>query len=240
MADMEKTPLTEGELECLARAEQSIEKGLKHFLSVGDALTDIRERRLYRDKFETFEYYVQVRWNMTHRRANQIIAGAETARLIAAESGNHGSQTTDEPPAERVLRPLTSLPKGERASAFREAQAEAAKTGSSVNVDLVQKVVAKRKASGGGKPAMPYDAFNDGIDEVISMLRKAGRRLNEVLEADANTKQLKGRWAGFYSHTGTIGTVNALIMALERGKPAGLTEQSPGFKPAFQIRSDAA
>lgn len=56
----------------LQKYETVIEKGQKHFIEVGQALFAIKQRRLYRDEFGTFEEYCQERWGWGASRARQI------------------------------------------------------------------------------------------------------------------------------------------------------------------------
>ena len=54
--------LVESERSELLQHEQVIEKGLKTFVDVGNALLAIRDKRLYRQGFGTFEDYCKDRW----------------------------------------------------------------------------------------------------------------------------------------------------------------------------------
>lgn len=66
----------------LAEAEATIEAGLATFIDVGEALTLIREGRLYRAEHETFESYCQARWGFTARRAHQMMTAAEIGTVV--------------------------------------------------------------------------------------------------------------------------------------------------------------
>jgi hypothetical protein len=70
-------------------------------MEVGIALLEVRDNRLYREKFSTFEEYCRERWKMTRQRANQLIAASEVA----------GTLTTCvvKPQTEAQVRPLTTL-----------------------------------------------------------------------------------------------------------------------------------
>lgn len=72
------TPLlTTREQRDLERAERTIARGLRSFLAVGTALMEIRDKRLYRDHFKTFEEYCLRRWDFSRIRAYQICAASE-------------------------------------------------------------------------------------------------------------------------------------------------------------------
>ena len=84
---------------------------------MGNALLTIRDKRLYRDEFGTFETYCRERWGFTRMRASQMIAAAEVVANV-----NHGLQLL--PTNERQIRPLTSLEPEQQ----REAWARAVET----------------------------------------------------------------------------------------------------------------
>ena len=56
--------------------ETIIETGLKTFVDVGNALAEIRDRKLYRDGYKTFEDYCRDRWEFSKQRAYQLMNAA--------------------------------------------------------------------------------------------------------------------------------------------------------------------
>ncbi|MET7900349.1 ParB/Srx family N-terminal domain-containing protein [Streptomyces sp. NPDC005355] len=95
----------------LAEHEAVIERGLNTFVEVGNALAAIREQRLYRAQFGTFEDYCRARWSFGRRRANELIASAQVVGAIAP---------TDLPPLENEgqARELARVPEPERAAVW--------------------------------------------------------------------------------------------------------------------------
>ena len=82
--------------------EKTIEQGLKTFVDVGNALLAIRDKRLYRQQWGTFEDYCQERWGMERRHAYRLMDAAQ-----AVENVSLGTQIL--PTSERQARPLTRL-----------------------------------------------------------------------------------------------------------------------------------
>ena len=119
----------------LVRLEKTIAQGLQTFVEVGEALADIRDRRLYRIEHATFADYCKVKWQMSDRRARQLMGASE----VVADISKSG---TTVPKTERQARPLTQLPPGKRAEAWR-AVAEASPIGAPTAKTVVA-VVAKR------------------------------------------------------------------------------------------------
>lgn len=105
--------LTASESTALAEHEAVIERGIKTFYEVGMALADIRDRKLYRAEYGTFEEYAEKRWQMTRSRAYQMIDAANVVSTIV--------DTELPPPAnEGQARELGRVPETERASVWAE------------------------------------------------------------------------------------------------------------------------
>jgi hypothetical protein len=74
--ELTRETLTDAESSKLAEAEATISAGLQTFYEVGNALLLIRDARLYRQDFPTFEAYCRDRWQMGASRARQLIGAA--------------------------------------------------------------------------------------------------------------------------------------------------------------------
>lgn len=101
----------------LQRHEAVIERGLNIFVEVGNALTDIRDRRLYREQYGTFEDYCQGRWGIVASRARQLIGAAKTVTNVTQSVNG----TISPPSNEAQARPLTKLPADEQPAVWQEA-----------------------------------------------------------------------------------------------------------------------
>ena len=69
----------------LAELEKVINRGKKSFIEVGMALAEIRDLRLYRLTFKTFEGYCREKWGWGRQRAYELIAASEAARILPEE-----------------------------------------------------------------------------------------------------------------------------------------------------------
>ena len=96
----------------LYQLEETIRQGLNTFVDVGNALLEIRDKRLYRQEYSTFEEYCREQWNMERRRAYQLMDAAQVV-----ENVYHGTQIL--PTSERQARPLTSLEPAEQVEAWK-------------------------------------------------------------------------------------------------------------------------
>lgn len=80
-------PLTLTEREELARYEGTIYEGLSTFFEVGKALIEIRNRKLYRVDYRTFEQYCRERWNISRAHAYRMIDAAEVVDNLSPNRG---------------------------------------------------------------------------------------------------------------------------------------------------------
>jgi hypothetical protein len=70
--------------------ERCEHKGRVTFVDVGLALTEIRDKKLYRRDYGTFEAYCQKRWKFSRVRAYQLI---RAAKLVSDLAALHENQT---------------------------------------------------------------------------------------------------------------------------------------------------
>lgn len=151
--------LTTNEQKTLDQCEAIIARGLRTFIEVGTALMAIRNSRLYRERYSTFEIYLQARWpELSSRRAYQLMEAATVVQNV-----NHGSQT---PTNERQVRPLAKLAPDEQRIAWERAL-ESAPNGK-VTAAHVQRVVDQLKPR-----TVPADALFPGPAASPDALRVA-------------------------------------------------------------------
>jgi hypothetical protein len=105
--------LTAQEGEALAELEQVIERGLTTFVDVGNALLTIRDERLYRADYATFEDYCRERWGLSRPRAYQLIDAANTVSTIV-DTG------LPAPANEGQARELARVPEEQRAEIWQQ------------------------------------------------------------------------------------------------------------------------
>lgn len=95
------------ELECI------IQKGKDTFVEVGTALSEIRDSRIYRVTFKTFEDYCKDRWGFDRTYAHRLIESAAVCNVLPI--GN-------KPKSEAQARPLAKLPAEQQPAAWERAQ----------------------------------------------------------------------------------------------------------------------
>lgn len=143
--------LADGEREVLTRCEAVIEQGLKSFIEVGTALLAIRDNRLYRAEYGTFEDYCRDRWGMVRRQADRLIAAAG----VVSHLGPIGPKV---PESESQARPLARLEPEEQRVVWQQVVETA--PGGKVTGAHVQRLVNTHKNENG-----PHVAQNSGNNE---------------------------------------------------------------------------
>jgi hypothetical protein len=117
----------------LERCEVVIKQGLKTFIEVGQALMTIKEKRLYRISFKTFEDYCQEKWAITKTQANRLIQASETI-ISLTPIGVILPQT------ESQTRPLTSLEPEIQKEVWKEVVKQSEETRQPITAAKVQSV----------------------------------------------------------------------------------------------------
>ncbi len=139
-----------GEVEDRQRLEATIAHGFQSFIEVGNALQEMRDRKLYRNTHGTFEEYLQGQWGLNRRRGYELMAAADVVNVINLSQ-------IDPPQTESHTKPLTRLASDQRAAAWQEA-VETAPNGK-VTAAHVAEVVDRRS-----NPA-PHVTHNSGENE---------------------------------------------------------------------------
>lgn len=103
-------PLSLAEKDLLAECEIVIERGMGVFIETGEALMTVRDNRLYRTDFGTFEDYCRTRWSLSVPYANQLISAARVVEtIITAVASEIDSEDVDIPATESQARELAPL-----------------------------------------------------------------------------------------------------------------------------------
>jgi len=130
---MELIVLTNDEQVELDILENTIERNLASFLEIGRALITIRDKRLYRDGYDTFETYCKERWKFKKSYAYYLIDASKVVQNV-----HHGGQI---PATERQARPLAKLPPEQQQEAWNKS-VETAPNGK-VTAKHVEEIVSK-------------------------------------------------------------------------------------------------
>ena len=146
------SPLDADEGRSLKRCERVIARGAKAFIAVGLALSEIKERRLYREEFPTFEAYCQARLNCSRSLGYRLITHAAMVIEMAV------SPIGDKLGTESQARELARVPREMRKEVLRLADEMA--EGGPLTARLIRQAAIELGVD--GNPLLP----NGGNDDV--------------------------------------------------------------------------
>jgi len=145
----------------LERCEVVIKQGLNTFIEVGEALFIIRDKKLYRREFNTFEDYCQQKWTLSKPYVNRIIAASLTFNNLTPMGAIL-------PESERQVRPLTSLEPEIQKEVWKEVVKQSEETRQPITAARVQEIVEHWKPLNEEvKEAKEMPIFSNSISEII-------------------------------------------------------------------------
>lgn len=87
--------LTVPEQTRLSELERVINDGLMTFIDVGASLLEIRNSRLYRHEYGTFEEYCRTKWGMSRIHAHRLIKAHEVVTALLPLGNNANPEADD-------------------------------------------------------------------------------------------------------------------------------------------------
>ncbi|TRV03543.1 MAG: hypothetical protein EWV89_16670 [Microcystis wesenbergii Mw_QC_B_20070930_S4] len=193
-------PLSEEEVRDRERLERTVERA---FYQAGSALQELRDRRLYRDGYDSFEDYCRGRFGHSRQKANYLIMGAAIYRTLSA------ANCLLLPSSEYQVRPLAVLAPQRQPTVWNEAVAEAG--GKAPSNRVVRETVGKYQDKG------KANVFEVG--EVVAILAKDNPRLKGKNNCWAIVTAVHPRSCDLRLHDGAIDLVK-----IEYLKELGYTE----------------
>jgi hypothetical protein len=135
--------LTKNQKKRYVKLEKVIYKGKKTFMEVAGALVEIRDERLYRLEYKTFEEYCAKKWDIQPRHAYRLIDASEVVNNLKSVQLDT-NEVLAIPDSESTARPYTKLPP--------EKQVEASKLAAKKSPKPTAKQVAEAVDEVSGKP----------------------------------------------------------------------------------------
>lgn len=200
-----ESSLTVGEKKQLATLEQTIDRGVKSFVEVGNALAEIKSAKLFTDTADTFEGYCKKRWGFAKSRAYQYI---EAAKVVEVVSTNGGKTV----PNERVARELASVEKPSDQKKVWQAVVESApkddkgepKITAAHVAHVIEETAAGKESKGG----------SSGAAHAADVEREPGDDSAQIEADEAETKARAKRKADKEKAITVLGQLNRLVQSL--------------------------
>jgi hypothetical protein len=160
----EIAPLDDAEQIRLQELEAIVARGLQTFYEVGQALIEIRDRKLYRVTHKTFEAYCQEKWSIARRTAYQLISATKVVENLCAMA--HKLPTN-----ERQVRPLTKLPPAQQLEIWQKAVEEA--PNNVPTAKIVERLVREREnAAPENKPLSEIEQLRQENESLKAEIRQ--------------------------------------------------------------------
>lgn len=202
---MSENKLTAPERSDLRRLEKVVDDGLQTFLEVGNALREIRDGKLYREKWTTFEGYVEDRYDMQRAHAYRLIEAVETKARV-----DKMSPVGDKITNERQLRELAKVPESAIQTVLDKVVEQSQETGKPITAAAIKEAAEEIADS---VPEPPVKESKQDIGERVMLERSRAKKTVEALMRTVDDLQ-KIRKSG--SHAGIIEKCRELISLIER------------------------
>jgi hypothetical protein len=135
----------------LNACETIIDKGFKTFVEVGNALFEIRNNKLYREKYSTFEGYCKDRWQLKRQRAYELMDAAEVVTDLSEISDK--SVFIDVPTKESHAAALSKAPQELRNEVWTKVIEQNKNEGIAVTAKVIEMVISQSKGVNPENPA---------------------------------------------------------------------------------------
>lgn len=165
--------LSTNEQKALQDCEHIIAVGMTNFREVGEALTRIRDERLYRVTHKSFEAYCKEKWDFGRIQAHRMIEANKVAKSVTK------LVTEIEPERESQTRPLAALPESEQPAAWSEAVESAG--GKQPTAKQVKEAVEKR--------TKPEPETKDPLEPKVREALNAAEMFGTIQKAITNIKR---------------------------------------------------
>jgi hypothetical protein len=223
--------------------KKEIKDGLGATFKVAKALTEIRDNKLYREEFETFEDFCLETYKIGKAHAYRLIS----AGVVKEEMNS--SPMGDMVQTERQARALAKVPKDQRAKVLEKAAksdqglsaAAIAQAAAEVSFDDKEKKAKEivRDATGYPVPKQAM-AIRDRDGEVLNLLSQISKIKSTITAAQESNDPL---WR-LVNHAGLIADLAKVYTSLAEGRPFAICNvcsgrpdaQPKGICPACQSR----
>jgi len=160
------------DMQKLVRCEEIVDKGVRNMLDAAEALKEIRDNRLYRERgYSSFDQYLADEWGFGRSYINKIIKSSETRKRLGTLVPDLDSSSL----AETALRELNNVPDEHLEDIIDMASMTAKTEGKRLTARAIKDArilsspensdVPDESPSSGASEPNPYDLPQDKLDQ---------------------------------------------------------------------------
>lgn len=178
--------------------ERVIEIGLHAFVEVGNALLEIRQEKLYRSDYQTFESYCRERWQLKRQRAYELMEAAEIVVSLSQSLRDIPSKKL--PQKEAHAAQLSKAPPDERPVIWKQIVSDSENSAKHITAKKIAETI-NRRFELARPDVIPLRSFAEPIkneeEEFEESLELSLQRIKRAIP-NANAKdimlQVSGKW----------------------------------------------
>lgn len=203
-------PISPNESKRFTELESVIRGKIGALFEVGEALSEIKEKRLYRADFKTFSDYCNTVWEFGRMRAYQLIEASETLNALPVKCKTGFTNV-------RQVNALAKLPKEKRVKVAKQIIKSVKSSGAKLTAKVVQAAVAVELGDETPAPTKPapaakpeptgpitpaqFQSLLDAMRQRISGERKEHEKFGVILNRAANEEMNFGKHSGFFAYS---------------------------------------
>jgi hypothetical protein len=162
----------------LEECETKIARGWSTFIGVGEALTEIRDKELFKGKYKDFQEYCRIRWGYARTHAYRLIDAAKVIKDLSPIG-----EEVPKPANEAQVRELVQVPSEKRADVWTKSVKAAGK--GLVTAKVVRSIANEFKPKRTIKPAEAKKPTKPS-----AKLKPVFKLLDDMEELAASNKRL--------------------------------------------------
>lgn len=172
----------------LRKCEKTIAVGLTNFREVGEALTKIRDGKLYRITHKTFESYCKEKWDFGRFQAYRMIEGSKVAKIV--------DNCQQKPERESQTRELATLSEKDQPKAWSDAVELAG--GKQPTAKQVAKAVEEIKENKLGTLGNSLNELKANVKEALDRATEFKELQSKIQAIRADIKRLQDDGIGWH------------------------------------------
>ena len=173
------------EMQRLARLEEVVDKGVRNMLDAADALKEIRDEKLYKQRgYDNFDSYLADEWGFGRNYINKIIKSSETRKRLGTMVPDFDTTNL----SERAVRELNEVPDHELEDVIELARSTAKSEGKRLTTKLLKD--AKDEVNAPKALDLPQEKIDQSYRLALSSVDSLRRHLGILGMLDRYNKTL--------------------------------------------------